>query len=215
MSKKKFEGELCIYCGERESTRDGDHVPPQCFFKEKSDNELIKVPCCEKCNNGHSKIDERMRNIFTAEERAANHPSMIELAEKRDRSWDRNDPLFKRQISTLRLEERIFPDGTKTLWPTMDLEVTDFISFLRRITLALLFKESKLRSAGSKVSCIQAETLDTTTKKEFDNLIFRNSIRVIGRKEFQYCGVVVENSHVSLWWMKFFEGPEFYTSIDL
>ena len=43
-----------------------DHIPPQSFFPTPRPNNLITVPCCEKCNNGNSQEDDYVRFILTS-----------------------------------------------------------------------------------------------------------------------------------------------------
>lgn len=43
-----------------------DHVPPEGLFLKPLPNNLIKVPCCWKCNNGHSAFDEKLRLVAAA-----------------------------------------------------------------------------------------------------------------------------------------------------
>src|ERR1039458_5404504 len=80
MGKKKRgrENEICIYCNLNLSTRRGDHIPPQCFFKEKRGFPLIQVPCCLKCNGKVSNHDQLMRNFIVALEDNSNHPFLTE-----------------------------------------------------------------------------------------------------------------------------------------
>ncbi len=207
-------GQRCIYCADGISTKNGDHVPPQCFFKEKRGHELIKVPCCHSCNIEFSKIDGYIRNVITAEERGGRHPTVLEeLDERRERSWEHDDKLFDKQVDMLSVEERVLEDGSKVPWPVMTLTGPEFPQFFRRITLALLYKESGIRSPSANVVWGTSETLHLEVKRELNSRIFKNSIRTIGRREFQYCGTIVAGSPISFWWMRFFEGPEIYTWI--
>jgi len=41
--------------------RTKDHVPPEGLFNPPLPSDLIKVPCCRKCNGAHSGFDERLR----------------------------------------------------------------------------------------------------------------------------------------------------------
>lgn len=41
---KKYKGKLCVYCGERPSTKTGDHVFAREFFLESERDNPIKVP---------------------------------------------------------------------------------------------------------------------------------------------------------------------------
>ena len=43
------------------NARTADHVPPEGLFNPPLPSDLIKVPCCRKCNGGHSSFDEQLR----------------------------------------------------------------------------------------------------------------------------------------------------------
>ena len=51
-----------IYYGQAQTTRKGDHVPPQCLFGEARGHSIIRVSCCKTCNGIFSRDDERVKN---------------------------------------------------------------------------------------------------------------------------------------------------------
>jgi hypothetical protein len=54
---KKFKGKPCVYCQERPSIKQGDHVFSRELFLESERANLIKVPSCDECNNEKSKFE--------------------------------------------------------------------------------------------------------------------------------------------------------------
>lgn len=60
---------MCVYCGKVLCIEDKtkDHVPPRFIFKEISDEikeNRITVPCCFKCNQKYSIIEQRLKPFF-------------------------------------------------------------------------------------------------------------------------------------------------------
>ncbi len=60
MMTGRFTEKMCIYCKQAQSTRRGDHVPPQCFFPKPRHYPLIQVPCCRRCNAMFARDDQRV-----------------------------------------------------------------------------------------------------------------------------------------------------------
>lgn len=67
--KGKHSTKRCVYCGKElffdDKTK--DHVPPRFIFKENSDDikeNRITVPCCFKCNQKYSIIEQRLKPLF-------------------------------------------------------------------------------------------------------------------------------------------------------
>lgn len=77
---------LCAYCGKAEGN-ERDHVPPKCFFPDRSGFQMITVPVCGNCNRNEwygsgveiAKDEEYTRNIFVWEYWAGQHPATQKL----------------------------------------------------------------------------------------------------------------------------------------
>lgn len=61
---KRFKGKLCVYCGQRSSTRTGDHVFAREFFTNDKRDNLPKVPACEHCNNEKSRLEHYLTAVL-------------------------------------------------------------------------------------------------------------------------------------------------------
>ena len=59
---KQRKRDHCFLCGARDNLT-SEHIPPDGFFLEPKPTNLITVPCCEACNNGHSKKDDLFRLV--------------------------------------------------------------------------------------------------------------------------------------------------------
>ena len=64
--KRERENQTCYLCGvpiiknkkNREGNSSPEHIPPKCVFPVHLRHQLITVPCCKTCNNGHADTDE-------------------------------------------------------------------------------------------------------------------------------------------------------------
>ena len=57
----------CYLCGEKltnNRNKTKDHVPPDCIFPKDKPPNLITIPCCKRCNEEYTQLDEKMRNFF-------------------------------------------------------------------------------------------------------------------------------------------------------
>src|SRR3990167_5183701 len=61
---KKYKGKTCVYCQERPSIRQGDHVFSRELFLESERANLIKVPACDECNNDKSKHEHYLTSLL-------------------------------------------------------------------------------------------------------------------------------------------------------
>jgi len=61
---KKYKGKPCVYCQERPSINQGDHVFARKFFLESERDNPIKVPSCDECNNDKSKIEDYLTSLL-------------------------------------------------------------------------------------------------------------------------------------------------------
>lgn len=67
---------ICAICGRDVETVTPDHIPPECLMAGIPDDQLIKVPGCQECNQGSSKDDEYFRmQVFV--DGASQHPTAI------------------------------------------------------------------------------------------------------------------------------------------
>ncbi len=61
---KKYKGKICVYCQERPSIKQGDHVFSRELFLESERANLIKVPACDECNNDKSKFEHYLTALL-------------------------------------------------------------------------------------------------------------------------------------------------------
>ncbi|WP_458777146.1 HNH endonuclease [Desulforhopalus sp. 52FAK] len=61
---KKYVNKKCVYCNERNSIRQGDHLFARAFFTENERANLIKVPACNECNNIKSRLEHYLTTVI-------------------------------------------------------------------------------------------------------------------------------------------------------
>jgi hypothetical protein len=159
MGKKKrgLENEICIYCNVNPSTRRGDHIPPQCFFKDKRGFPLLQVPCCTECNVKVSNHDQLVRNFVVSLEENSQHPDVTEeLHATLARDWD-SEGRKQQFISHFVDIESMRESGMNFKPPEqmteqdyenleMSLQTDDLLQeFGERIIRALIFKDHGVR----------------------------------------------------------------------
>lgn len=72
----------CVYCGEVLSSdnKTKDHVPPRFIFKDIRDSineNRITVPCCYRCNQKYSVVEERLKPLFEQIYKKEVNPKLI------------------------------------------------------------------------------------------------------------------------------------------
>jgi hypothetical protein len=60
----KFRNHICIYCGQRPSIPQGDHVFSREFFMKNARDNLPKVPACVVCNTEKSKLEHYLTAVL-------------------------------------------------------------------------------------------------------------------------------------------------------
>lgn len=172
-SKKKLRGE-CTYCGMIGPVT-YDHIPPVGLFPEPRPNNLMRVPCCNKCNQEASLDDEYLQTIFALDYRTYDQPGVKEsilpkthrmLAHPKKRSFTRH--LFSRaeQIYIKTPSGQIMPTGAIIVDMGRIKKVTE------RIVKGIFYMEYSIRLPdGYEVWTFYEDELPNNTDK-----IFRQSL---------------------------------------
>ena len=219
MKRKKNKSILCIYCVKRNATTK-DHVPPKCFFSEPRPNNLITVPCCEKCNNFFGKDDEIVRNLITSFDTTEIHPSIqTQLADKRNRSLGRKESAFALQhlINSMQPVDCFSPGGIYLgSRPGFNLNQPAMNNFIRRITIALLYHEKQVILKNPiidwRILNLNADDFNSMPDK-IKSFISSRKIHRIGNGEFSYMGCYLPHIVDSLWIINFYDGIDLVTTL--
>jgi hypothetical protein len=101
----------------------------------------MTVPCCQPCNVGFSADEEYVRNIFTAEHRAAGHPVAAKLLQGQVmRSYVRNRRMLFEVGSRMRLGEARTAEGIIIPnLPLMQVKTGPIVRVMQKITRGLFY----------------------------------------------------------------------------
>jgi hypothetical protein len=103
--KRKFRGQLCVYCGTNQATSI-DHLPPKNLFTRKLWASLPQVPSCTSCHSGESIHDEYFRQMIIMRADTADHPGAKSAWAVVMKSLEREDKRRFREATLRNLELR-------------------------------------------------------------------------------------------------------------
>jgi hypothetical protein len=85
---KKPYSEICVYCGQKATTR--DHVPPKQIFPKPRPDSLETVPACFKCNNLLAKDEDYFLATFMFSEAGVSEAGKKLWEQRLHRMYDNN-----------------------------------------------------------------------------------------------------------------------------
>lgn len=124
---------LCYLCGRDADTV--DHIPPKSFFPKPWPANLLTVPCCNKCNNRLSGLDEQMRVLLAADEHANDSAKQIRLQKIFTENSVKGKPF--RTVATTLKSFPIIADGSLRMGHTVSAKTKDLYHFVERIVRGL------------------------------------------------------------------------------
>jgi hypothetical protein len=209
-----FESELCIYCQKRTSTRKGDHVPPQCFFRNARGFKLIQVPCCTICNVEFSKDDEFVRDLLSSEERNEQHDTVkLHVAEKRKRAWERTPSRLQKMLDASKVVDVGAPLGRPDKRLAMNWDRPELDRFLKRMGRAIFYDEYKLLIKDQDCHWDLTENFRPEGQDQLRSILANGRPHVFGDEEFQYRAVHVVGSSEGIALLRFYRGTEFVVTL--
>lgn len=210
---------ICIYCGQNETTRRGDHVPPQCLFGQGRSHSLIQVPCCPICNENFSRDDERARNLLTSLDVTEDHPLIeTQLRDKRNRSLVKTkadgtvtDANLRHMLDSSSLKQRLSPTG-EDLGTGLALNFDQPVihRFLERIARAL---HHHTYDTGFLSCTVQTGNDFGEGLEQIIRAIGTTSQQSFGDNVFEYWEHTIDPNRFSLWVMRFFGGARLHTTL--
>ncbi len=205
---KKFLGKTCVYCNQRKSIRQGDHVFARKFFLEEERSDLIKVPACDICNNEKSKIEHYLtsvlpfggRHIDARENLTINVPSRLNKNKKLHRHLEAN---------------RDYLDGDPTTGENGRALVLPFDGKKYAKLFEFILKAMVWHHWGMYIN--QETFVYSTSLSKFGEDLFEKHIfslscenrimNVLGKDTFRYTGIQVpENNQITFWLFEIYNG---------
>lgn len=216
-----LQSEICIYCQGRNSSRKGDHIPPQCFFRKNRHQELIQVPCCEICNNSYSKQDEKIRNLLVLLESSENNTVVKEeLQDAVNRAWEKAEGKKIQFIKDF-IDMDSIPRQRMSFeeFEKLDLKLHtnhDFHLFIGRISKALTYAKYKLVTPSEvKVKWGFIGGSDEPWVKSIEEVKALESSVIMGENVFEYSIHWNKPKHTSICWFRFYGGLELWSVLAL
>lgn len=220
-ARRKLQGE-CVYCGTRGEVTD-DHVPPRSFYDKIPPNNLIKVPACERCNQGFAQIDDYVRFVLVTTEnkesrtRKALIPKVRRFAEREESKrvlasfYDSLETGYMRNDKGVFVQREMFEvDGAR-----MD-------AFAVRVVKALFYREKRYRlPAGYVINPIHYRELPVIEsmvgERDFWPFILAELDQSPNRQKwgdvFAYSWVQSPNDFNATWWLlSLYDRPQYLCS---
>ncbi len=210
----------CIYCGSTDAITD-DHVPPKCVVPRIAHCKLLRVSCCNKCNQKFSFNDEYFQLMLLLRDDVFGHPAAQELYQKVIRSLA--SP--KKQKTLRRLKQHISrvdictPSGLFLgNGDACAVDLTRLNSVASRIVRALYFKHKGVPVTTSQtVSAWSEDAFDERYRNNVTELhqtivapLFRQPQIDVEPGVFCYRFLfAVDNECASVWWLEFFGSVRF------
>ncbi len=208
--KREKPQKTCYLCGcilikstkNRKGNASKEHVPPQGLFPDHLKQQLITVPCCEPCNNGHADTDELLLLLAGS---AWNGMKAMEIREKVLKSV-RGEGGLRKHMPYI-LKSRV-TDSSGTDWIKWPPHMRETIP---RMAKGLLYKFYGVRdfSQDSFRICVMSEGMRDSLLAECTP----QSIHRIERGSGVFrADIVVETDarQVALLWLQFFQGATYY-----
>ena len=156
MSKLKkrtisYKSETCIYCNENLSTRKGDHVPPKSWIsgRIRKNYPVVRVPCCEECNESFKRDDDKFRLFITATYQAgeSHHGRQMWKKALSGIGHEKAEGLRKSFFSHIEQEVELFSPSGEYLGQSARIKYDDELTsrVFDRIVRALFYERFKNR----------------------------------------------------------------------
>lgn len=220
MSKRnKDKTGICAFCG-AEGKMTKDHVPLRNLFAGFSDDGLIKVPSCNKCNGETKLDDEYFRAFLIPQDDIATHHQAKKLNEIVRKKFDESESkgLEMRMNSQLHIKELYTPAGIylgkrELIYP----EYPRIDRILKKILKGLYFHLIKrpFPSGFFHIAVVERSqiiNLQTVLKINLDFWVDELTRYPINNiyDVFSYKCAASANSSISAWSLTFFEKREFF-----
>jgi len=205
---KKYKGETCVYCQERPSISQGDHVFSRELFLDPERANLIKVPCCDACNNEKSKYEHYLTSLLPfggRHEDAKNNLGLLVPPR-----LDKNLKLKKELKAGMKYAWNEDDDGNTMKNLTVPIDGNRYMELFKYIVKALAWYH--WGTFITKDSVIFTTALTKFGEEMFNQHLFslrsKNAVsEVIGKNTIKYSGVqAVDDNEITVWNFEMYGG---------
>jgi hypothetical protein len=130
-----LKGQICVYCNESHSTKNGDHLLARSLLSVSARNGAPKIPCCEPCNRQKSGLEQYLASVLPLASREHDAAERAVLAVNRvakNRSLGRS--ITK---GVVRLPDPVEDGAPETF--AFPFEPETLLQYSRLVTIGLLY----------------------------------------------------------------------------
>jgi hypothetical protein len=186
---KKFKGQCCVYCAERDAVT-GDHIFAREFFLPTERANLPQAPVCAECNNEKSKLEHYLTAVLPF---GGRHSSAAQnLASMVPKRLRKNAKLH-RELAAGQKTETASKEGDAPGTLTVPIDGDRVEQLFAMIARGLIWYHWKVYLSDD---CdIKSMTVTRFGEQYFDQLIFsrnpKDRVKVnLGQGTFEYEGVL-------------------------
>ncbi len=213
---KKYKGKPCVYCQERPSIKQGDHVFARKLFLESERGNLIKVPSCKECNDDKSKIEHYLISVLPF---GGMHSGAKEnLSSLVPPRLDKNLKLKRELKSGMKYVWSKEENGTPKKNLTIPFDGERYVGLFKYLVKALSWHHWRVYIETESI--VFTTALSKYGKKMFHQHLFplraQNKVNeVIGNNTVEYTGVqAVDDNQITIWEFETYNGLVVSNSID-
>ncbi|MGA2606629.1 MAG: HNH endonuclease [Terriglobia bacterium] len=169
---KKFKGQRCPYCSEREAVT-GDHIFAREFFLPSARANLPQAPTCDKCNNEKSKLEHYLTTVLPFGGRHAD--ASVNLASMVPKRLGKNVRLHRRLIAGQQIVSAPDKEGKFEETIAIPFEGEKLEQLFSMIVRGLVWHHWRVYLADGYA--VQTHTVTTHGLHLCENLLFRPNAR--------------------------------------
>lgn len=210
----------CAFCGVFGRITN-DHVPPKNLFHGHPDDELIKVPACDECNQGAKKDDEYFRAFLVAQAAVSDHPQAQKLNDHIRKKMDENERkgFEALMFSQLQIMELVTPSGI--VLERQKVHYADYSrlqKILKKIVKGLYYREfGRILPSTLNIAVVdvkQIAEMEDFLRADVAPLVAaletQTSINIHDIFEYKVYALIPETPFVTAWSLTFFLKRQFF-----
>jgi hypothetical protein len=168
----------------------------------------ITVPCCEGCRKAGQNDEALYRDLFVSTRESEWNRKAVNLAAKRDKSFERDWSQVERVVRHMRLVSLATPNGIVPA-AAFDFDSQEMNRFILRMCRALLHEETGLGHVDCEIINWKVNP-SSAERVEFLKLA---KGRVVS-EEFAYACVFLHGEPRSYWLLNFYQSLEFFAIME-
>ena len=206
-SAKPSTGIICAYCG-TSAPETNDHIPPKNLFPKPLPEDLLTVPCCERCRRGWSTDDEYFRLALLSSSNLADVPTVQPVIDSIFRSLRRPQARGLARLvetSLVEIEQRTKGGIVAGTVPAFKVQRPRLERVGARIIRGLYFEEFKQPLPTTHIAKASIQQFGLDHLSSIQGVKFAE-VRSRAANSFHYTfATVPEDPLSSVWLLDFFD----------